>query len=187
MMVAGVASPLTAPLPCSMTQRARVALADAEGAIGDLRTATSAQWRWRWVGALAILRAVGHTLREDRDESDAMRQTIDDAWHAMQRDPIFAWLADERNTVLKTYEVRAQRNATVSIVRGFELQMLMAGETRDPAPDPIVSPTHSEVLLGGPFAGQDPADAADAVALWWHQQLDAIDAAARPLVNAEVR
>jgi hypothetical protein len=162
-----------------MTKQARLSLSDAERAIGDLRAASSEQWRPRWVGTVALLRAVGNVLHDvDRKASPKLRGAIDSALPAMEADPLYQWLVDERNTTLKTYRVRVNRDATICITRGFELQFLLSGETRPAPPPPELHASHAEYLAGGHFQDQDPGDVAEQVVQWWRKELDAIDGAA---------
>ena len=92
---------------------ARRALRDAYRAKNEFSATLSsnnlATVRLRWITAITILRAVGHTLLNiDASRSPALRSAIDSAWTRWKTQPfqhlIFhEFIEKERNTILKQY------------------------------------------------------------------------------------
>ena len=92
---------------------ARRALRDAYRAKDEFSAALSsnnlATIRLRWITAITILRAVGHTLVNiDASRSPALRSAIDSTWddwktQAFQHLIFHEFIEKERNTILKEY------------------------------------------------------------------------------------
>ena len=92
---------------------ARRTLRDAYRAKNEFSAALAANnlatMRLRWITAITILRAVGHTLRNiDASRSLSLQSAIDSAWNRWKTEPfqhlIFhEFIEKERNTVLKQY------------------------------------------------------------------------------------
>ena len=163
-----------------MTQYARVVLQDCEAALEDLRAEpTGHTFRCRWVGAIALLRAVGHVLKNrDRSTDTCAANAIDDAWkrlHAPETaEPIFSdFIEAERNNVLKTYRFAAKENVTVRPGNG---QLTFGGGNKSASESGET--TYEHVLDDGPFEGSTPADAVALAIDWWRTYLDNIDAEA---------
>ena len=92
---------------------ARRALRDAYRAKNEFSAALSsknlATIRLRWITAITILRAVGHTLLiTDASRSPALRSEIDSAWKRWKSDSFqhlnfHEFIEKERNTILKEH------------------------------------------------------------------------------------
>jgi hypothetical protein len=95
-------------------------------------------WIVLWAGTLALLRSVGHVLEKDPDPFIKRAQ---DAWwrklKATKPEPMIFWafIHEDRNSLLKEAEITAQQNVTVDgaviTVRG-PLGAAMCEEARPP-------------------------------------------------------
>jgi hypothetical protein len=127
------------------------------------------EFRVHWVALVALLRAVGHVLdKVDAVSSPELRRAVDERWSAWRhnRDEhriFWEFVEDERNSVLKTYELGVQpgdAQVVVQQARGAEAFTL---------DECIFKP-----LLDGPFAGEDGRDVARDAISWWEDQLSEI-------------
>jgi hypothetical protein len=103
-----------------MTRYARLALDDCRVALDQLRAEPTGQlWRVRWVGAVALLRSVGHVLKNvDRNSDQKLRSAIDSTWQELSNskpEPLILWkfIEEERNNVLKEYRTTAREHVIV--------------------------------------------------------------------------
>ena len=104
-----------------MTAVARRVLGDCEAALETLEEERNERrWRVLWVGAMALLRAVGHVLRKVDGEVLRQGAAIDAAYqgwtdlrpeHAVFRD----FIEDERNNILKEYRLNIVGSVEVSV------------------------------------------------------------------------
>jgi hypothetical protein len=98
--------------------RSRNVLEDCKRALEDFEAAgPTPYWQTRWVGMVALLRAVGHVLKEiDAKQSPKWKKAVDDAWARLKKTepepPAIFWkfIEEERNNVLKAYAVGARLN-----------------------------------------------------------------------------
>ena len=148
---------------------ARRALRDAYRAKNEFSAALSsnnlATIRIRWITAITILRAVGHTLLNiDASRSPALRSAIDSAWNDWKTQPfqhlIFhEFVEKERNTILKEYRtslfVSPSQKSKSSDSTGF----------------------YSTILIGD--RSYSPLDALTASIGWWETELNHIESRAR--------
>lgn len=168
-----------------MTHAARTVLADCQIAL-DLLEDQEDQGRWRvhWVGAVALIRAVGHVLDKVDGHIPGLREIArsafrrwksDDPRHAIFRDFIDA----ERDNILKEYQSKVFPNADVPVAIMLTAVHPRTGETiqipiAETIPDNLYKP-----LVEGFGEGEDArAVYAEAIA-WWEGELDAIDVALR--------
>lgn len=167
-----------------MTATARLVLLDCEAALEDLRAGpTGLQWRTRWAAAVALLRSVGHVLRNvDSEASRPMGQAINEAFAELKAaapEPRIFWgfIEEERNSILKEYRSSARQHVTVR--PGTTGINLTTGEEFEVAPS---RPTLYEHVMGeGAFAGRDPRDLVREAINWWREYLDSVDRRAREL------
>lgn len=163
-----------------MTEHARLVLADCELAAIDLQAASGTEaWTPRWVGLLALLRAVGHVLKNrDRRADPRLAEAIDAAWWRLNETkpaPAIFWgfIESERNLVLKTYDIRVRMKTTIR--PGVAVLNRRTGEVSATPSEPTL---HNYVLGGGPFQGKDPGMVARDAIAFWRGFLDEVDAAA---------
>jgi hypothetical protein len=169
-----------------MTRYARVVLQDCEAAVADLRAgATGHVYRSRWVGAVALLRAVGHVLDKVDSRLDAaMATAIREAYAELKRrrpEPRNFWdfIEAERNNVLKVYQFSAKEHVTVRPgTLHFELSRGVS------YCGPSGPTTYDQVIDGGPFYGVAPPDAVARSIAWWLEYLDGIDGRAMEIRQA---
>src|ERR1035437_960735 len=103
-----------------MTSHARDVLEDCKVAAGELRDGIAGrEWRIRWVTAVALLRSVGHVLRNvDAPTDPILESVITEAWSKLSHtkpEPAIFWrfIEDERNNILKEYRISAGLGITV--------------------------------------------------------------------------
>lgn len=162
-----------------MTQQARVVLGDARRALDELTTTESLEvWRRRWVTVVALLRAVGHVLRNvDRASSTAMGAAVDAAWQKLQRSKprpeiFYSFIEEERNIVLKEYRVRGRHIQGLGVI-SLSLPTQSGGQITVRSQEPTDLSLH--VIHDGPFDGRQHADVAKEAIDWWEQYLDDVD------------
>lgn len=144
--------------------------------LSELSKAPTALWRPRWVGLVALLRAVGHVLdKVDGETNNAARQAIDTAWEEIRQsrpEPLIFWefVDAERNNVLKAYKIGVGLNTTVR--PGSLWVNTRTGETGS---DPNGPTTFEAFIRSGPFQARDPLTLCREAIAFWHDYLDAID------------
>lgn len=63
-------------------------------------------WRIDYLAAITALRAIGHVLgKADCGVSPEAKRRIEARWPRMNKHPLFQWLEDSRNRVIKLYEM----------------------------------------------------------------------------------
>jgi len=154
-----------------MTTTARRVLADARYALIQLDQAQPGQdLRVKWVGAVALLRAIGHVLHKvDATENEAMAEAVVDAWKRWNREPrknsiFWTFIDAERNNILKEYAVGYSEGPVLVIVDEEEFEL----------DEGLFAP-----LVDGPNEGQDIRDVYFNALSWWERELDLIDEQAR--------
>ena len=114
---------------------ARRMLRDCDWAIRALPTGNlnQAPGRQAWFAVVALLRAVGHGLRnEDAARSVYLRETIEFAWQKWKNDfysseIFYGFIEDERNTLLKEYRFENERKIYVEDSTGVEQHLVLIG------------------------------------------------------------
>ncbi len=142
-------------------ERARLVLSDARVAADRLKVAVeSGEYRIEWVATVALLRAVGHVLKNVDGQSLAALQAIDARWKVWCDDRLthavfWEFIEKERNLVLKEYELGSTAP-----------QYLLAEDGRRLG----LEDGSGFLLLEPPDVGRVD-DALD----WWERELDAIE------------
>lgn len=92
-----------------MKLMARRVLEDCEVSLDDfLAAGASPNWRARWVGLIALLRAVGHVFDkvDIGQQNQSLKSVADQIWSRHKVKPIFKdFIEQERNSTLKVYEI----------------------------------------------------------------------------------
>jgi hypothetical protein len=166
-----------------MTYAARTVLADCVIALDLLENeGDEGRWRVHWVGAVALIRAVGHVLDKVdgqipgfkvRSKAAFRRWKSADPAHAIFRDFIDA----ERNNILKKYQSKAFPGSDVPVAIMITALHPRTGETVQMPIAEIIPDNLYKPLVEGFREGDDAREVyAEAIA-WWEDQLDALDAA----------
>jgi hypothetical protein len=91
-------------------------LNDSEAALHALGRAVDSRdenWRVPWVAAVAMLRAIGHVLKEiDGANDPQVAQLIQEGWPAWQKDVTFQRLKVSRDRTLKEYDFGVQHHVS---------------------------------------------------------------------------
>ncbi len=151
-----------------MTTQAREVLRDCERLLAAIGSDMPGElWRPRWAGLVALLRAVGHVLKEvDAARSPSTKQVVDAAWDELRQskpEPKIFWqfIVAERNNVLKTYAFGVGVNTTVR-------PGTAGGSPGGPT-------TFEGFVRSGPFEGQDPLQLCREAIQFWNDYLNGID------------
>lgn len=169
-----------------MTSAARLVLADCDEALQelidcdvDLDVNIGAMRRRRWMAVVALLRAVGHVLKNvDGASSPTLGKTIKAEWDAVNKtkpEPHILWgfIENERNTVIKEYRFRSHRSATGVAVTSISATTASGVAT-------ITANRYGEaelrLLTDGPFAGRNDIEVVTEAIQWWKVYLDKIEA-----------
>lgn len=168
-----------------MTLAARLVLADCEEALQelidcdvDLAVNIGPMRRRWWMAIVALLRAVGHVLKNvDGESSPILGGIIKAAWAAVNKtkpEPHILWgfIENERNTVLKEYRFRSHRSATgvavtsISATTASGVSTIKANKYGD---------AEFRLLTDGPFAGRNDIEVIAEAICWWKVYLDKIE------------
>ncbi|QPC86387.1 hypothetical protein GA830_06270 [Mesorhizobium sp. NBSH29] len=155
-------------------QQARRVLADCRLVHRMLEDETDPdQFRIMWVGAVSLLRAVGHVL----DKVDAVEPTL----RASSSNAFKHWKDASKGHVIFTEFIEKSRNL---VLKEYEFQV----DQRDEIPLVVVDGADASnfnlsenlfrPLLDGYGAGEDGRDVYAAAIDWWEEQLTLIEAAA---------
>lgn len=133
------------------------------------------RWRILWVAAMALVRSVGHVLRNvDREDLQA-RPLIDAAWDRWKaersaNEVFWEFIENERNNILKEYQFSVLDSATVGllVVEGSE----ESGQalTYETLPDNLLRPVEQ-----GYGTGEDARDVYRDALRWWDAELSYIE------------
>ena len=161
-----------------MTAAARRVLEDCEAALAMLEDERDERrWRVVWVGALSLLRAVGHVLRNVDGRTPGAQEAINAAYGSWKDKPehlIFReFIEKERNNILKEYclSVLDSGEALVAVVVGDS--------------DAIYSPHDTPIVLDenlfrpvteGFGVGEDARDVYGEAITWWDEELTRLEA-----------
>ena len=165
-----------------MTAAARRVLGDCEAALNMLEDEEDERrWRVLWAGAMALLRTVGHVLR-NVDRADAsVRRAVDAAWGRWKADRssnavFWEFIEEERNNILKEYRFSVLDSAEVGLV-------VVAREDEDsghPVQDEAAVSLGENLfqpLVDGFGTGEDARDVYGEALQWWDAELSRIEAA----------
>jgi len=126
-----------------------------------------------WFAALAMLRAIGHVLRnvDAKQHGDNFRDALEYRFKLWKQDPIFMnFIERERNNILKEYESSLSEQATTD-----EFYLLTESGDRlvTESGDALVGTTTITTLVkgNGVYSGTSPADALTRALAWWDIQL----------------
>lgn len=156
-----------------MTVAARRVLADCEAALEMLEDERDEQrWKVLWVGALALLRAVGHVLWNVDGRSPQARAAMKAAYGRWKAElPELAvfreFIEKERNNILKTYRMNVLDSAEVAVVVGDS----DAGYIINTLDEHLFRPV--EVGFG---VGEDARDVYREAIRWWKAELSRLEA-----------
>ena len=156
-----------------MTMAARRVLQDCHVALDMLEEEEDGErWRVLWAGAMALLRAVGHVLRNVDGENPVVGEAVDAAYrrwkHARSENAIFWEFVNEaRNNILKEYRFDVVDSPEVPVLVG------------DPSAEPRLFTLDENLfrpVTDGLGEGEDARDVyRDAIA-WWDTELSFIEA-----------
>ena len=157
-----------------MTIVARRVLADCETALEMLEDERDERrWRVLWVGALALLRAVGHVLQKvDGRMIPQAREAINAAyknWTAEHPEHLIflEFIDKERNNTIKEYRLSVLDSAEVAVVVGD----LDAGYVVETLDENLFRP-----VTEGFGVGEDARDVYREAIKWWDEQLTRLEA-----------
>ncbi len=157
---------------------ARRVLADCEAALEMLEDERDEQrWRVLWIGAMALLRAVGHVLQKVDGENPRQRVAIDAAYRRWKdgksKHAVFwQFIEKERNNVLKEYCMNVYDSETIGLV-------VITGNTdadfhtHEPPCD--LDENLFRPITGGFGAGEDARDIYREALDWWDAELSSIE------------
>jgi hypothetical protein len=143
---------------------ARVTLADCRAALRALGAVRSAQeYRLLWISGLALVRAVGHVLKNvDCTANPELKVALDQNWPVWKEEPLFSeFIEPERNLILKEYSFGYQEGV-VPVRVGISVHDLGA--------DNLFRP-----LQQGHFAGEDGRDVLAEAIEWWEEKLAVLE------------
>ena len=153
---------------------ARRVLADCEAALEMLEDERDEQrWRVLWVGALALVRAVGHVLwkvdgRIIPEAREAMKAAYG-SWKSKQSEHLVfrEFIEKERDNILKEYRMNVLDSSEVAVVVGDP----EAGYTTDILDENLWRPRAE-----GFGVGEDARDVYGEAIRWWDEQLTRLEA-----------
>jgi len=152
-----------------VTLKAREVLDDCRFALREFRTDPMGQeFRVRWVAAVTLLRAVGHVLRKvDGESSPRAKEAVRHAWERLPKDdPLWRFIDDERNNVLKEYGFGAGQGVAIhvsSLGDGIVYGVVVGSQEV------------TYVMNSGPFKGRDPRDLIEEGLRLWETVLEAVE------------
>jgi len=153
---------------------ARRVLADCEAALEMLEDERDGQrWRVLWVGALALVRAVGHVLWNVDGRIPEARDAIKAAygsWKSKQQPEHLVFrefIERERNNILKEYRMNVLDSSEVAVVVGDS----EAAYTTGTLDENLYRPTEE-----GFGVGEDARDVYRDAIKWWDEQLARLEA-----------
>lgn len=156
-----------------MTVAARRVLGDCEAVLAMLEDERDEQrWRVLWVGALALLRAVGHVLWNVDGRIPQAREAIKAAygsWKAEQPEHLVfrEFIERQRNNILKMYRMNVLDSSEVPVV----VRDSNAGYITDVFAENLFRPVEE-----GFGAGEDARDVYREAIRWWKAELSRLDA-----------
>lgn len=165
-----------------MTYAAREVLSDARLALDMLQIETDPdRWRVLWAGGVALLRAVGHILKNvDQKENVELAKIGNEAHrHWKSADPSHAvfreFIEEERNNILKEYRSKVHPLAEVPVVIQLTLVNSATGEVSRLEQTAEFDENLFRPLVEGYGEGEDARDVFEEAIEWWERELTAID------------
>ena len=156
-----------------MTAAARMVLGDCKAALEMLEEEVDGQrWRVLWVGAMALLRAVGHVLKKVDGGNAAVRPFVDaayDRWKTDRLANVIFWefIEKSRNNILKEYRFEVLDSAEVGlVVLGRSYGRSASGEELFTVGENLYRP-----LTEGLGEGEDARDIYREAVSWWDAEL----------------
>ena len=167
-----------------MTVAARRILSDCEAALEMLEDEQDEQrWRVLWVGALALLRAVGHVLRNVDGQIPQTRAVIDAAyggWTAEHPEHLVfrEFIEKERNNMIKEYRMNVldSSESCVAVFFGDSDGRYITDETPFVLDGNLFRP-----VMVGFGVGEDARDVYREAINWWRAELTRLEAVLNPL------
>ena len=176
-----------------MTRAAREVLADCELAAELLEKETDYRaWRVHWVGALALIRAVGHVLHKVDGIDKDVRKASSVAYKgwtgkAPEHEIFRRFIDDERNNVLKNYSFNLHPLDEVDVNVRLTLQHPETGELSYLDQVVPIGENMYRPITEGYGEGEDARTIYREAIDWWHNELDAVDRALKFSAVTEVR
>ena len=130
------------------------------------------RWRVLWVGALALLRAVGHVLWKVDGRTPQAREALHAAyknWKARHPEHLvfLEFIDKERNKTIKEYRLSVLDSTEVAVVVGD----LDAGYVTETLDENLFRP-----VTEGFGVGEDARDVYRQAIKWWDEQLTRLEA-----------
>ena len=131
-------------------------------------------WRIHWVAAVALIRSVGHVLDKVDGQDPEIKKSAAGAFSRWKlgdgEDAIFnEFIEQERNTVLKEYQFRADLSEEVSVVVLSKTPDGTSTETFD------IGENIFRPILHGYMEGEDARDVYARAILWWEKKIREIE------------
>ena len=190
---------------------ARIVLADCRAALEELREEpTGDTWRIRWVGMLALLRAVRDVMTRIDGESDEvdpkMREEIGKFWKRMKAtkpEPAIYWefICEDANNILHYYKFSAvqtvtrrtaEAEAVTSTSAAASTVYSIGGNGRvlggDAGAVPVADAPIAErayPMKSGSYEGQDQRDVVQMAIDWWEEEIGEMEARAMAAATTE--
>ena len=166
-----------------MTAAARRVLGDCKAALRMLENEEDdRRWRVLWAGAMALLRTVGHVLRNVDGEHPRVRPAVDAAWARWKGDRssnaiFWEFIEEERNNILKEYRFSVLDSTEVGLgvvaVQGDQDSGYAASHVTPVA----LGENLYRPLVDGFGMGEDARDVYGEALRWWDAELTHIEAA----------
>ena len=160
-----------------MTVAARRVLADCEAVLEMLDEEGDEQrWRVLWVGAVALLRAVGHVLRKVDGQTPRALDAINEAyqnWKSEQPEHLIfrEFIEEQRNNILKEYRMNVLDLADVAVVVDPDGRSITDGTVF------VLEENLFRPVTDGFGADEDARDVYREAIRWWETELSRLEAA----------
>lgn len=160
---------------------AREVLDDCETALEILEQEKDVgRWRVHWVGAVALVRAVGHVLKKVDAQDQKVAQYVDHAyrdWQSNREQHSVFWefIDQERNNILKEYQFNVHPLEAVDVA---VTATLLNTETGEEYLAPQVMSLGDNIyrpILDGYSEGDDARDVYREALNWWNEELSKIE------------
>lgn len=164
-----------------MTAAARKVLEDCRLALQLLEKETDLErWRVHWAAAVALVRAVGHVLKNVDGQDPKLKQIGAEAFKRWKGDDpaheIFREFVErERNNILKEYRFSHHPQEEVDVAVGWTLQNPQTGERVICAEVYPIGENIYRPMVDGFREGDDARDILSDAITWWERELAAID------------
>ena len=136
------------------------------------------RWRVLWIGAMALLRAVGHVLRNIDGETPQRLTAIKAAYERWKADRsehavFYEFIDKERNNILKEYRLGVLDSAEVGLA--ILVDDPSAGNVASDAPF-VVGENLFRPIIDGFGTGEDARDVYRTAIGWWDIELSRLEA-----------